>query len=121
MDVSTEIEAPTIQSCIPDKDGITSKPSPEDTMDIDVVTSIDALTDHHKQMIHHLVGSLLEEKPFGTVVDVSEGLKKQGLRLSGDLLATYLQWIAEHYEAMPHLHLPQILYDPESHEFYDVS
>ena len=119
MDVSTEIEAPTIQSCIPDKD-ITSKPSP-DAMDVDVVTSIDTLTDHHKQMIHHLVGSLLEEKPFGTVVDVSEGLKRQGLHLSSDVLATYLQWIAEHYETMPHLHLPQILYDPESHEFYDVS
>lgn len=122
MEIATVEEAPTIQSFIPAKPSSEKRPSGTSTeMDIDCIQSIDALTDAQKHIIHTTIGEVLDGKPYSNVSDLAHALKAKDIVMSMECVTSYVKWIADTYEAMPHLHLPQILYDPESQEFFDVS
>eukprot|EP00210_Caulerpa_lentillifera_P000182 g177.t1 len=116
--------APTIQSFIPAK--AQSRPSASELMEVDEqeeqVTSLDALTDEMKTLIHQCIAQVLNAGACGKQEDLQKLLMEtKGLNLSQECLAGYLGWISDHYQDHPELHLPQILYDKDTTEFFDVS
>ena len=112
METATVEEAPTIQSIIPAK---------HMEMDVDPLQSTEDLSESHRNLIHATIGEILTDKPHGHLQDLHDSLRQKGLTVTPDCLTGYLHWIVQNYETQPQLHLPQILFDQDSQEFFDVS
>lgn len=87
----------------------------------EVIDSMEGLSEDVKALIHQSIAQVLESGACGKQEDLDQILKSKGVHLSQQCLAGYLTWISDHYQDHPELHLPQILYDKDTTEFFDVS